>query len=173
MATLRIYRISDHYIRFLHSRDGRVQYNKCARRPYVGVVFNIGGFKYFVPMESPKPNHEKIKAGKHILKLEGGKYGMLGFNNMVPVHQDALVAFDIEAEPDVKYRELLKRQVTICNRQKADISTRAQDTYFDVVNQKNKFLMGISCDFKKLEAACKAYKKDYKPQKLKEPAFSK
>ena len=102
MESLRIYRISEQYIRFLNSRDSKVQYNKGVRRPYVGVVFSFGGFKYFVPMESPKPNHANIKPGKHIIKLAGGKYGMLGFNNMVPVHKDALIEFDFDTEPDEK-----------------------------------------------------------------------
>ena len=170
---LRVYRISDHYMKYLHSRDNKVQYNKKAKRPYVGVVFSFGGYKYFVPMESPKPNHTKIKPGKHIMKLDGGKYGLLGFNNMVPVHRDALIALDIDAEPDSKYRELLKRQAVICNRLKADILNHAQLTYFDVVENNNKFLVNISCDFKKLEKACKLYRADYTPRKKKEPALSK
>lgn len=157
MENLRIYRVSDHYIRFLHSRDSKVQYNKGAKRPYIGVVFRFGGFRYFVPMESPKPNHASIKPGKHIIKLDNGRYGLLGFNNMIPVHKDALIEFDINAEPDPRYRELLKRQAALCNRIKADILNHAQMTYFDVVNGKNKFLISISCDFKKLEASCNAY----------------
>jgi len=173
MESLRIYRISDQYIRFLHSRDTKVQYNKDAKRPYVGVVFSFGGFRYFVPMESPKPNHANIKAGKHILKLDGGKYGILGFNNMVPVHKDALIELDIDAEPDPKYRELLKRQALLCNRMKADILNHAQLTYFDVVGEKNKFLIKISCDFKKLEQACKSYNKDFKNKKKKDPVGAK
>ena len=169
MEKLRIYKVSDHYIRFLQSRDSKVQYNKGCRRPYVGVVFVFAGFHYFVPMESPKPNHAHIKPGKHIVKLDGGRYGLLGFNNMVPVHKDALIDFDIDAEPDEEYRDLLKRQAAICNRMKADILNHAQMTYFDVVNNKNKFLVSISCDFKKLESACKVYRKDYRPQKTKVP----
>lgn len=149
----------------MHGKDSRVQYNKGVRRPYVGVVFNFAGFQYFVPMESPKPNHANIKAGKHIIKLDGGKYGMLGFNNMIPVHKDALIEFDIDAEADPKYRELLKRQASLCNRIKADILNHAQMTYFDVVKNQNKFLVRISCDFKKLEVACKMYDKDFKPKK--------
>lgn len=129
MENLRIYRVSDHYIRFLNKRDSKVQYNKGARRPYVGIVFKFGGFKYFVPMESPKPGHTKIKAGKHILKLDNGRYGLLGFNNMIPVHKDALIDFNIDAEPDTKYRNLLKRQASLCNRMKADIIYRAEQTY--------------------------------------------
>ena len=161
MESLRIYRISDHYIRFLRGLDKKVQYNKGNRRPYVGVVLSIGGFRYFVPMESPKENHQNIKSGKHILRLESGQYGQLGFNNMVPVHNDALIEYDINAEQDEAYRELLKRQATICNRMKADVLNCAQRTYFDVVNKKNKFLVGISCDFKALEKACKSYNKDF------------
>lgn len=112
MKNLRIYRITDHYIRYLNSRDNKVQYNKGARRPYVGVVFDFGGFKYFAPLESPKENHINIKPGKHILKLDGGRYGLIGFNNMLPVHKDALIEFDIAAEKDEKYRRLLERQVS-------------------------------------------------------------
>ncbi len=173
MEALRLYKVSDHYIRFLNGRDSKVQYNKGARRPYVGVVFNFGGFKYFVPMESPKPNHANIKPGKHIIKLDGGRYGMLGFNNMIPVHKDALIEFDINTEKDVKYRELLKRQASLCNSMKADILNHAQMTYFAVTNKSNNFLVRISCDFKALEAACKSYKKDFKPWKKKEPAVAK
>lgn len=44
-----------------------------------------------------------------------------------------------------------------CNRMKADIMNHAQMTYFDVVTNKNKFLVNISCDFKKLEKACKQF----------------
>ncbi len=165
MEKLRIYRVDDRYIRFLSSRDSKVPYNKNARRPYVGVVFTFAGLQYFVPMESPKPNHVNIKPGKHIMRLDNGRYGLLGFNNMIPVHKDALIEVDINQEKDAKYQELLRRQATACNRQRADILNHAQATYFDVVNGKNKFLMSISCDFKKLESACKAYKKNYVPKK--------
>jgi len=134
----------------------------------VGVVLKVGGYNYFVPMESPKPGHEKIKPGKHIIKLDDGRMGLLGFNNMLPVHKDALIEFDINAEPDEKYRELLRRQAALCNRMKADIMDHASKTYFDVVNGSNKFLVKISCDFKTLESACKSYKKDFKPRKKKE-----
>lgn len=165
MKNLRIYKIEDHYIRYLHSRDAKVQYNKKTKRPYVGVVFSFGGYEYFAPLESPRPNHQRMKAGKHFLKIDSGRYGIIGFNNMVPVHKDALISIDISAENDVKYRNLLQHQAYLINRMKADILNHAQLTYFDVVNNKNKFLVGISCDFKKLEKACKEYKKDYKNKK--------
>ncbi len=166
MENLKIYRVEDKYIRYLHSIDNKVQYNKNAKRPYVGVVFSFAGFKYFVPMESPKPNHPNIKSGKHILKIKNGEYGILGFNNMIPVHKDALIDYDITKEPDYKYRNLLLNQIQFCNKMKADILDHAQKTYFGVVNG-NDFLNRISCDFKKLENACKKFKPNYSPNKCK------
>ena len=157
MQALKLYRISDKYIRFLKGLDSRVQDNKDRRRPYVGVVLCVGDFRYFVPMESPKPNHINIKAGRHILKLDNGKLGLLGFNNMIPVHDAAIIPFNIDDETDKKYAELLRRQVSIINRNKADIYDHATKTYFGVVNKKNDFLTKICCDFKKLESACKRY----------------
>lgn len=161
MENLRIYKVKDGYIRYLHSRDPKVQYNKGAQRPYVGVVLKVGRFSYFVPMESPKLNHAKIKNGKHILKLDNGKYGLLGFNNMIPVHKNALIEFDIAKEENEKYKRLLQRQAEICNRKKADIVNRANLTYIDVISKENDFLVKISCDFKKLERACKQYNPNY------------
>ena len=50
MENLKIYRVEDKYIRYLHSIDDKVQHNKNAKRPYFGVVFAFGGLNYFVPM---------------------------------------------------------------------------------------------------------------------------
>lgn len=157
MEALKICRISDKYIRFLKSRDSRVQDNKNRRRPYVGVVLYVGAYRYFVPMESPKPNHARIKSGRHIMKLDDGRLGLLGFNNMIPVHDSALILFDIGKEPDTKYAELLKRQAAFINRHKADVLAHASQTYYSVTSKKNKFLLDICCDFKKLERACGQY----------------
>ena len=157
MEQLRIYRIEDKYVRFLKVMDSRVQDNKNKRRPYVGVVLLVGSYRYFVPMESPKPSHAKIKAGRHIMKLDNGKLGLLGFNNMIPVPDSALIAFDIDAEPDAHYADLLRRQASYINRAKVDVLDHASRTYYGVVAKHNSFLMGICCDFQKLERACDRY----------------
>lgn len=167
MNNLRIYRIHDRYIRFLKSRDHRVQDNKNRRRPYVGIVLTVGKYKYFVPMESPKPNHANVKSGKHLMKLDGGRLGILGFNNMIPVHDSALIDYNIDKEPDPQYKALLQNQIRVINKNKADILNHAQMTYFDVVNKKNKFLLRVSCDFQALEKACQEYHP--RTQKSKQP----
>lgn len=157
METLKIYRVSDKYVRFLKSRDNRVQDNKGRRRPYVGVVLLVGAYRYFVPMESPKPNHINIKSGRHIMKLDDGRLGLLGFNNMIPIPDSALIRFNIDDEPDLNYAELLRRQASYINRRRADVLSHANQTYFHTVNKQNPFLLRICCDFKKLERACDQY----------------
>lgn len=157
MEDLKIYRISDRYIRYMHSHDSRVQYNKKQRRPYVGVVLRVNRYQYFVPMESPRPNHVNLKAGHHIFKLSGGKLGILGFNNMLPVPECALSIVDINAEADPQYKSLLQHQSRVIHNSTAAILQRAIRTYSDVINQKSSFLCGISCDFNALERACDAY----------------
>ncbi len=160
MENLRLYRIEGKYIRFLKSRDPRVQDNKDRRRPYVGVVLNVSSYQYFVPMESPKPNHAKMKSGKHFLRIDGGRLGILGFNNMIPIHQSALINFDINKETDQKYAALLKHQIAWINKHKADVLNHASKTYF-AASKNNAFLSKICCDFKKLEKACSQYNPNY------------
>ena len=157
MEALRIYRVDDKYIRYLKTKDNRVQDNKNRRRPYVGIVLYVGTYRYFVPMESPKPNHATVKAGKHLMKLDGGKLGLLGFNNMIPIHAAALIPFDINKEPDPQYAELLRRQAAYINRKKADVLDHASKTYYSAIKKDNAFLLKICCDFRRLERACDRY----------------
>lgn len=163
MEQLKLYRISDKYIRYLKSRDHRVQDNKNRRRPYVGVVLLVGNYKYFVPMASPKPSHAKIKPGHHIMRIKNGNLGQLGFNNMIPVPEEAIICFNIDDEPDLKYAELLRRQVSFINRHKADVFDHASKTYYGVVTKKTKFLVDICCDFRNLERACSNYDPNHQP----------
>lgn len=169
MKPLRIYRVSNHYVRFLSGVDPNVAYNKDSRRPYVGIVFSWGAHNYFVPMESPKPNHANLKPGPHLMFIDGGRLGLLGFNNMIPIPDSALIQVDINSEPDQKYAALLRRQASYINRHKADVLDHAQRTYYAVTTGRNKFLMGISCDFKKLERASKKYDPAYRPKSKVKP----
>lgn len=158
METLKLYYVSDKYISFLKTVDSRVQHNKNRHRPYVGVVLYVGAYRYFVPMESPKPNHKNIKAGIHIMRIENGAMGILGFNNMIPVKDTALVSFDIDRDvKDERYAELLRRQISHINRRKADVLDHATKTYYGAVSGKNRFLLSVCCNFKKLERACDRY----------------
>lgn len=155
MSKFRLCHIDTGYINFLHSRDNRVQFNKTGR-PYVGVVLRVGNFQYFVPLESPKPNHVNIHGGP-ILKLDGGKLGIMGFNNMIPVPKSAQIDFDIAQVPDAKYRALLYNQLAFCNN-KADLIYEKAEKVYDKETKGVPAYKKICCNFKKLESACIVYR---------------
>lgn len=158
MSKLQLYHIHEGYIRFLHKVDHRVQFNKGERRPYVGVVLKIGDHEYYVPLESPKPNHQNIRSGGPILKLDEGRLGIMGFNNMIPVKRYQLIQFDILAEPNLQYRNLLLNQLRYCKRHKDIIYTRAKATYDKAIRGDNPFYSRVCCDFKRLELIYSTYK---------------
>lgn len=164
-SKLDFYHIDDKYIAFLYTKDRRVQYNKIEHRPYIGIVYRINGFDYFVPLESPKPNHINIKGGGPVMKIDGGKLGLLGFNNMVPVKQIHLKEFDISQVQDTKYQNLLVNQLVWCRKNAKVIYARAEDTYQKQTEGKILFYKNACCDFKTLEYWCQKYNPFYRKKK--------
>lgn len=107
---MRFYHITDGYIDFLRSFDEKVALNKKETRPYVGVVLELEGIKYYAPFTSPKTKHQKMKNGKDFRKINNGRYGAINFNNMIPVLDSEVILIDIENLPDQKYKRLLQNQ---------------------------------------------------------------
>lgn len=82
---LKLYYISDEYINFLRKYDQKVPYNKSQTRPFIGVVYTFNNINYFAPLASPKIKHLKMSNRViDIWKIDGGKLGIINFNNMLP-----------------------------------------------------------------------------------------
>lgn len=47
---MRFYNIKDEYINYLKKYDAKIADNKKGKRPYVGVVLEIDGIKYYTPL---------------------------------------------------------------------------------------------------------------------------
>lgn len=158
--TLKLYRINIDYIKYLYSFDNRVQFNPnreeeySARRPYLGIVLTINEFDYFVPLEHPRISHQKLKNNVFIFKIHSGKYGILGFNNMIPVPKEQIENFNINQEED-SYKQILLSQYRFCNKHIKEIKSKAEITYLKY--QTIPFLKKVCCDFKLLEEKCKIY----------------
>lgn len=151
MGKFQFYHINEHYISYLHSIDTRVQYNKGQRRPYVGIVLSINGIDYYVPLESPKPNHVNIKGGGPVMKLDDGRLGLMGFNNMIPVIPSCLIKFDIQSIENENYKMLLLNQLNYCNKNRDLILQRAESTYRKALSRKIPLYQKVCCNFEKLE----------------------
>ena len=107
---MRFYNITDDYISYLKKYDEKVPDNKQEQRPYVGIVLEINGIKYYAPFSSPKSKHKKMKNTKDFRKINQGIYGAINFNNMIPVVDEALIIIDIDGLKDARYRRLLQNQ---------------------------------------------------------------
>ena len=59
---MQLYSISDEYIAYLRKKFPRVYSNKEDRRvhtrKYLGAVIEIGEYKYYIPLSSPKEKHD-------------------------------------------------------------------------------------------------------------------
>lgn len=161
----KFYHIHDKYIAYLYSAERKVQHNKHQHRPYVGIVLQINDIDYYVPLESPKPNHINIRNGGPVLKLDNGNLGLMGFNNMIPVPDSALVPFNFNELDDEKYKNLLINQLRYCNNNRDLILRRAQSTYNKVVYKKVPMYTKVCCDFSKLEKMCPKYNPNHKRRK--------
>ena len=162
MRKLKLYRVNINYIKYLYYFDKRIQYNPydmdshSERRPYLGIVLHINNFNYFVPLEHPIEDHKKLKNNDFILKIHNGKYGILGFNNMIPIPDNQLINFDINKQSE-KYRQVLISQYRYCNKHTNQILIKANNTYINRKEGKNKFINKICCNFKLLEFKCKEF----------------
>lgn len=159
---MKFYKVDIDYIKYLHGFDDRVQYNSNytdmlnQNRPYIGVVLEINQQNYFVPLEHPRPSHKNLKSNVHIYKIKGGKLGIIGLNNMIPVPEIALINFNINID---KNRKILISQYIECSNDWDTIKNKAAQVYKKRITDPNKFERKMYCNFKLLEEKCSDYEK--------------
>ena len=87
MTSLKLVTVNSKYCEYLRQYDYRVSFNSNEKetRPFVGILFEINEIKYFAPLSSPKPKHQKMKNTIDFYKIDSGKLGAINFNNMIPV----------------------------------------------------------------------------------------
>ena len=100
----RIVKVDYKYCDYLRKYDNKVVYNAGEKelRPFIGVLFNIGKLEYFAPLSSPKEKHKKLKNTLDLIKINNGIYGVINFNNMIPVTDKNYEEFDLNKETDDK-----------------------------------------------------------------------
>lgn len=162
---LKFYNIKNEYIEYLRKIDKTVLFNKQEKRPYIGIVLEIGENNYYVPLASPKEKHKTMKNGKDFSKIASGSLGAINFNNMIPVPNEALLIKDIDNEPNEQYKNLLQKQyVEILNTQE-NIRKKAQELHnLSLLPDKGLSENDIKvknrcCNFALLEEKCKEYEK--------------
>lgn len=143
MSRLTFVLVDSDYCDYLRQSDSCVPYtmDQKAKRPFVGILLQMHEMSYYAPLSSPKPKHSKMKNQIDLLKINGGKYGVINFNNMIPVHNNSVVpvrlTIDVTDSPsDIQYKALLSNQLTWCNANKDSIVKVAQKLYNIISNGK-------------------------------------
>lgn len=166
MTSLKLVTVNSKYCEYLRQYDYRVSFNSNEKetRPFVGVLFEINEIKYFAPLSSPKPKHQKMKNTIDFYKIDSGKLGAINFNNMIPVPTSEYIFIDVNenvtTKEETNYQELLKDQLSWINGNKYNLMRRAQILYEKRVNHQLPTLIEKRCcDFQLLERKCVMYQK--------------
>lgn len=158
MDRLKFYNIDNNYINYLYQFDSKVPYNKEQKRPYIGIVIEVNNVKYFAPLFSPKNVHKKYSDNPTYMRI-GKEYGIIRFNNMIPVIEEVLKPIEFSGIEDEKYRNLLMAQNNFIQQNTEKIRNKAEKLYKIVTVDKKKFFIDLSCNFKLLEQKVASYKK--------------
>lgn len=153
MSELKIYSVSDRYIKYLRNQYPNVYSNKEEKRThtrkYVGVVLVIGGYKYYIPMSSPKDTDYQYAGGKLVIKKsivpimriivknstgEKELKATLRLSHMIPVPDSELDLYDVENEPDLQYKDLIQNEIIFIRKNKDKIISNANLIYKQKLN---------------------------------------
>ncbi len=176
MDEYKLYSISDNYIKYLRKTQDHVFSNKIENRvherKYVGVVLYIKDYFYFAPLSSPKNSDYMIKDGKRIIRksiipiirmVDNGRNGqeLLGtikLSNMIPVPMNELCVYDLNCEEDVRYKNLVFKEVNYIRKNKELIKRNAAILYRQkIAGDQSAGYITNTLDFKQLELLCSEF----------------
>ena len=164
--SFKIVKVDSKYCDYLRQYDNKVSYNAGTKdlRSFIGVLFMIDKCEYFAPLSSPKPKHSKLKNTLDLIKIENGTYGVVNFNNMIPVMDKNYVIFDLNKKTENRAEnfrlELLRNQLRWLTANKKDVNTKSKLLYnLYKSNKLPKNVKDRCCNFTLLEEKCREYNK--------------
>lgn len=154
------------YCDYLRKFDNKVAYNSGSKemRPFIGILFVVNEYEYFAPLSSPKVKHIHMKNNIDVVKIDKGRYGVVNFNNMIPVTPNNYELFDLNATPkntyELKWQNLLKSQLLWLNKNIKNVKGKAFRLYEKYKSNKlDERIKSRCCNFILLEEKCKEYNK--------------
>ena len=176
MEEFKIYSVSDTYIDYLRQYEPNVYSNKVGNRKhtrkYVGTVIEINGYKYFVPMSSPKESDYQVAGAEKVVKKSivpiirmteknNGKKelkGTLRLSHMIPVPETELALYDLENEADDNYKALVQSEAIFIRKNIAKIRNNATLIYKQKqINDTTAGYVKSALDYMHLEELCSKY----------------
>ena len=163
--SFKIVKVDSKYCDYLRKFDNKVSYNAGSKdlRPFIGVLFVVFDYEYFAPLSSPKTKHKLLKNTLDLLKINDGEYGVINFNNMIPVNKNNYIEFDLNKKTDDKNEmfrlNLLRNRLRWLTANRKEVMTKSKLLYNLYKNKKlPKNVEDRCCNFPLLEDRCKEYK---------------
>ena len=162
MGSLKFYEIDPKYVDYLAPNVPHMFRNATAQqnnsRKYIGIIYKIECYEYFVPLSSFKQKHYNMKETVDFIKLKD--MAVVNINNMIPVPTALYTYVDIKAIPDYRYKTLLQAEYRELKKVEVKICKNAKGVYTHKLQNGNKTPLAKRCnDFKLLETLCSNYRK--------------
>ena len=165
-SKIKIVKIDTDYCNYLRKYDNKVYYNDGIKdlRPFIGILFEIDNMEYFAPLSSPKPKHKLLTNTLDLIKIDDGKYGVVNFNNMIPVTNKNYIEFNLNRKTSNREEKarlkLLSIQLRWLTANKKIIYAKSRLLY--KLYRENKLPDNVKnrcCNFMLLENKCLEYNK--------------
>lgn len=172
---MRLYSVTDEYIKYLRKFDNRVYDNKedkrTVMRKYLGIVLKINQLNYYIPMSSPKSsdykNNEIRKSIIPIIRIISYEEidnisvlkGTLRISNMIPVPDSELILYEPKNENNKNYKILIEKELEFIGKNEEIIKKYANILYKQKINDYDVSYIKNVVNFKLLEEKCIEYKK--------------
>lgn len=148
MNNLKLYEISEEYISYLRTFEKNVfsakEEERNHTRKYLGIVYTINNYNYYIPLSSPKSTDYRLENGERkirssiipiiriVSKSVSGEpelKGTLKLSNMIPVPTSELTLYDADNEPDPFYKDLIHKELIFIRKNKYKILQNAKVLY--------------------------------------------
>ncbi len=148
MSELKLYEISEEYISYISTVEKNIfsskENDRNHTRKYLGIVYSINGYNYYIPLSSPKNSDYRMENG--VQKVRGSIVpiiritsqsssgelelkGTLKLSNMIPVPASELTLYDVDHEQDLFYKALIHKEMLFIRKNKNKIVQNAKILY--------------------------------------------
>lgn len=169
------YVVDKDYIKYLIQFDSRVGYVEYGEKLklHIGVLLLVNHCRYYVPISSAKPKHQRMSNSLDFQKLQDADtnylYAVLNLNNMIPVPDSCITqlkynqieqfrSFSSEKEKN-DYIYLLQKEKAIMDSMQSTLRNKAEKLYAKCLRIPDSSLASRCCNFKLLEEKSHSYTK--------------
>lgn len=148
----------------MSNKEGERTYH----RKYLGVLTELNGFHYFIPLSSPKEKDYnksgEIKNDSAItiyIRNKQKLYGTLRLNCMIPVPDSELIKYDLNDEGDLRYKMLVLNELYFVRANSTRIESAAKNLYGrkTAEHKPEDHSLHLTLDFRHLEGLCENFEK--------------